>query len=336
MSTQPQPGVPRPTSADSTLFDDPAAGAMDLQAEAAPDPADLSRILVAIDYTHCARAAIEYGLRLARSTGSSLHVIHVDSSVDGFVFPPACYEPDAVSQWLKVDDILHERHKTYVHRLDEEGAATEEHEPSISRRILRYAHAHDLGMIVMGTRGRGVLSHLVTPSIAENVAWHTDTPVITIRPDVRFGYRPITRILVSTDFSASTIPTLRLAARLARLHAAEVHLVHAYLALPAHGLEGETPFLATQVRTATENRLRELPAGAGIGDVDVTVHLKNGSPVDVIMRTAKRLEVDLIVIDSHRPAAVWRLFTGSVLQQLIRKADCPVLSAPIQFGSGHE
>ena len=47
--------------------------------------------------------------------------------------------------------------------------------------ILRYAAANDIDLIVMGTHGRGGVSHVFLGSIAEKVVRRAPCPVLTVR-----------------------------------------------------------------------------------------------------------------------------------------------------------
>jgi len=47
--------------------------------------------------------------------------------------------------------------------------------------IVEYAGAHDIDLIVMGTHGRGGMSHLLMGSVAERVVRTAPCPVLTVR-----------------------------------------------------------------------------------------------------------------------------------------------------------
>ena len=49
------------------------------------------------------------------------------------------------------------------------------------KNILRYAKEQQIDLIVMGTHGRGAVSHLLIGSVAENVVRKAPCPVLTIR-----------------------------------------------------------------------------------------------------------------------------------------------------------
>jgi len=47
--------------------------------------------------------------------------------------------------------------------------------------IVEYAGGHDIDLIIMGTHGRGGMSHLLMGSVAEQVVRTAPCPVLTVR-----------------------------------------------------------------------------------------------------------------------------------------------------------
>jgi nucleotide-binding universal stress UspA family protein len=298
---------------------------------------DLKRILVSMDYSRCAETALDYAMRLARVSGADLHVIHVASGAESDTLSPLKYSPDVLARNVTIEDILRERLAATIGRYDQGDVLTEvamTKSYGVARRVLRYARAEGLGLIVMGTRGRGMVSHMMVPSVAEDVTWQTDVPVITVRGDVQIGTPPIRRILVPVDFSASSIPTLRLAVDLARIHQASIHLMHVVMTLPERSADDVIPpgNLTREVRQAVMDRLHGLIHEVGADHMGVHTYVEHGDPAEAIRWVSGGIDADLIMVASKRPSALRRLVRGSVSRFLIRKAECPVLSAPVEFG----
>jgi nucleotide-binding universal stress UspA family protein len=63
-------------------------------------------------------------------------------------------------------------------------------------------------------------------------------------------------------------------------------------------------------------------------DTTITVdrRLKVGDPVQVILATADETGCGLIVLGTHGRTGLGRLLMGSVAEQVVRKANCPVLT----------
>lgn len=70
----------------------------------------------------------------------------------------------------------------------------------------------------------------------------------------------------------------------------------------------------------------------------VTRLLCEGKPFVEIVRTARTEQVDLVVLGSYggQTGDVERIFFGSTAEQVVRTANCPVLSVPFPFKKLHE
>lgn len=59
---------------------------------------------------------------------------------------------------------------------------------------------------------------------------------------------------------------------------------------------------------------------------DVQTLVYEGRPAEKIVETAKELGVDMIVMGTHGREGLDRLFFGSVANEVVRTAECPVLT----------
>jgi nucleotide-binding universal stress UspA family protein len=140
----------------------------------------------------------------------------------------------------------------------------------------------------------------------------------------------ITRILVPTDFSPGAEPALRWAATLAEQFGAELIFLHVLdLSLAAlAGLPSEVVAvpavdeLARLVRAEATDGMAALAArypGAR------TIILE-GAPRALIVQVAREEGASLIVMGTHGRTGLGRLLMGSVAEQVVRRAPCPVLT----------
>lgn len=131
------------------------------------------------------------------------------------------------------------------------------------------------------------------------------------------------RIIVPFDYSDDSLRAVRVGMALSETKS-QVHVVHVLYDL----LVGEHDSFVT----AVDNSQRAADAKRAIGDqlavaniegikVDVLV----GDPATEIVELANEIETDLIVIPSHGYAGIKRMLLGSVAQDVVRHAKCPVL-----------
>ena len=141
-------------------------------------------------------------------------------------------------------------------------------------------------------------------------------------------------ILVPTDFSANAEPALDYACELAAKLGATVRLVHAVAAPPSTlqvALSEEVLVKLVREHHEALDRLAEpRRALASFGEASVEV----GDPRDTIVKVAKELSVDLIVMGTHGRRGLSRVVMGSVAEDVIRHAPCPVLVVRSKQGEG--
>src|SRR5262245_12944554 len=140
---------------------------------------------------------------------------------------------------------------------------------------------------------------------------------------------PLHTILHPTDFSERSRNALHLACALARDYGARLVILHV-AALPtvvsAEGVLPPDPELLYREAKEQLGRL-EVPDA----NVRVERRFEEGVPVTVILHVAEEIHADLIVMGTHGRTGLARLLMGSVAEQVVRKASCPVLIVTTPF-----
>jgi nucleotide-binding universal stress UspA family protein len=142
---------------------------------------------------------------------------------------------------------------------------------------------------------------------------------------------PIRTILHPTDFSGHSEYAFRLASSLARDYGARLIVLHVFeRPLFIHGgvmtAPPEPPPTEEERQAIRKELLGIKPPDAGV----CTEHLlEEGDPATGIMQVAQERACDLIVMGSHGRTGLGRLVMGSVAEQVVRKAPCPVLTVKL-------
>jgi nucleotide-binding universal stress UspA family protein len=147
---------------------------------------------------------------------------------------------------------------------------------------------------------------------------------------------PFRRILVTTDFSASSLEALPIAAEMASHFNAELLIVHVVpIDMPTpwdippyadFGLASlPVPEYEAQVRQEVERRLTLVAAKHARG-ATVRSLVGRGDAASEINRLAAAEKADLIVLATHGWTGWRHLVFGSVAEKVLREAPCPVLS----------
>ena len=134
-----------------------------------------------------------------------------------------------------------------------------------------------------------------------------------------------TKILCAFDFDENSIASLHLASALAKESNATLYVGH-IARIPNLDMDVPLPFEANPKweRDATSKlaaiAARELPS-----DGQYQIVVRSGLPSIDILRIAEDFGVDLIVMATHGRRGLKHFVIGSVTEEVIREATCPVL-----------
>lgn len=290
-------------------------------------------ILFAADFSERSREAF----RLACSLGNEktqLIVLHVDSgpsavetpSVPGELGIPLPLAGDGRSrrEGLKAHlSELYVPHRPLAVSYEvAEGVAADE--------ILREAGNAQADLIVLATHGRKGLRRLLAGSVAESVLRRAVCPVLALRsPDLPHPADEIRSVLHPTDFSTDSDPALRVARAIARERGAR--FVVAHVAPDDSIVDGSVIPVELGPLRKTLEVLRATSDGPDL-KYPMETRLGQGDSCDEIVRIATEIGCDLIVMGTHGRTGLHRLLMGSVAEDVLRRASCPVLFVKAPHG----
>ncbi len=143
---------------------------------------DVRRVLVPVDFSDCSGRALESAKSLAEKYGASLHLLTVVP--DPFALPnPGPWYVPVTPEYV---DGLRRDAEWHPRELMSQAERARFHaEPAVvfgdaSAEILSYAKRAPADLIVMGTHGRGGLTHALVGSVAEKVIRAAPCPVLTV------------------------------------------------------------------------------------------------------------------------------------------------------------
>ncbi len=139
-------------------------------------------------------------------------------------------------------------------------------------------------------------------------------------------------ILCPTDFSDFSDRAISYACELAEKFHAELHLLNVvqdYDAVAPGSGEMFAPFTdwLPELRKQSEEQLAKLPSSEWASKV-AAVHrtTRVGTPVDEIVKYTKEHNIGLIVQGTHGRKGLKHMLLGSVAENIVRYAPCPVLT----------
>lgn len=131
-------------------------------------------------------------------------------------------------------------------------------------------------------------------------------------------------ILVATDLHWDALPIVRHALAIVRQYHAKLTIVNVIPCVPYYMASGLSSIsdIEEQLEDQTKTRFNELKQK--FTDVDVDFMVCHGSAKIEIIKVAKDIGTDLIVIGSHGQRGVQRLL-GSTATGVLHRAPCDVL-----------
>lgn len=139
----------------------------------------------------------------------------------------------------------------------------------------------------------------------------------------------IRRILFPTDFSERAETAWSYARLMAEQFGTEVVLLHVMqepvAMLPESSLAVAPPAInIAELTSAAEEGLKRLEVKEPARIVDRIVC--NGPAAEEIVRYAKDLEADLVVLGTHGRTGIAHALLGSVAERVVRRAPCAVMT----------
>jgi len=141
------------------------------------------------------------------------------------------------------------------------------------------------------------------------------------------------QILCPTDLSESSQPALSYSAAFASWYGSRLQILHVVptfdaIAVPPSELAGPVQVLYPSSREEVIAELRRQAEASGAAAVNPDIEAVEGDPVTKIVDRALASSADLVVVGSHGRSGFNRLLHGSIAEQVLLKAPCPVLTVP--------
>jgi nucleotide-binding universal stress UspA family protein len=285
-------------------------------------------ILFAADFSENSREAFRAACSLAVENKTRLFVLHVAERHDSTSAPvdqgtqksashggePAESRRKALRQKLR--EIYAPKRPIDVEYRTCEGEAAEQ--------ILRTADELGTDLIVMGTHGLTGLHRILAGSVAIAVLRRASCPVLALRCGARPDEGESLRVILHpTDFSEGSAAALRVARSLACDRGARLILQHV-APFPTVGPDGMVERFDVADFSDALEAARETVDGPDL-KYPVETWFSRGYAPDEIVRVAREVRCDLIVMGTHARTGLGRLLFGNTAEAVLPEADCPVI-----------
>lgn len=269
-------------------------------------------ILVGYDGSPDADRALDWAARTATITMRRLEVVIVGTHMDPVIGHFREQNDRLVDGW----------HQRAYRSLEEAGVAS--WDVAVSRGPIvpvLLAAASSAGLLVVGSRGHGLLLGTMNGSVSQHVARHATCPVVVVRP---LRQPDAQQIVVGIDGSEGARAALRFACSRASATGESIVAVHAYRAWPVPLRDPTSFHLIAGDAEEAERLLAETTEAvrADFEEIDLTTV--------AVAASADRLLLDLsavsslVVVGSRGRDAFAEMLLGSVAQEVLHRAECPV------------
>ena len=140
------------------------------------------------------------------------------------------------------------------------------------------------------------------------------------------------KLLVAVDLSGSTEIIVDQVEKITNDDPARVWIVHNAEPVPANVEFKIDPMAAREELAkkfhAEHRQIQDIAERLRNKGLDATALLVHGPTVDMILKEAADLDVDMVVVGTHGHGAMHALLMGSVAKEILRKSPYPVLVIP--------
>lgn len=298
------------------------------------DGSAFARILVPLDGSRLAEAALPVAERLGDAFGAELVLLHVlerDAR-------PTVHGDRHLTERSSADSYL----RTLVDGLRARGAAATWHvhevpQGDVPASIVEHGAENLADLIVLCTHGRGGVRDFVWGSIAQQVLRRGSTPVLLVRAPADGSavtdFSPST-ILVALDATAAAEAALPVAAMLARQLGTRLHLTMVVATLATMRDERRAASLLMPLsarllleieREQAEAYLEQLAGRLRESGVTVETEVRRGDAADELAGEASEHGAGLVVAASHGRSGLQSIWAGGTVARLLSRTSAPVL-----------
>jgi len=290
---------------------------------------DKATVLVTLDGSKFAEAALPYGVLLARAKEATLRLLSVVVTDFDGLFPRRDGLASVVEAGACESGTAYLRETAERLRPSGIEVETETAVGDAAREILRAAQSPGVAFMVIATHGRGTLGRWMLGSVADKVMRLAACPTLLVPPRAMVDESPrLRRLLVPLDGSELAETALPIAGELARATGATLSLVTVTPFLTRVLDWGgeyipEIPALETEMADRAMERLGALRAKVPAG-VQVETEVLRGTAAAELEAYANRQRTDLTIMSTHGRGGISRAMIGSTAERLVH-AGIPLL-----------
>lgn len=287
----------------------------------------MKRILFPTDFSEAANNAFNVALSLAKQTKAELIILHSLNSVQQYVDISLTSAGDITMPGMQPEVIMNaieeERKRVdqkmakLIDSVEKMGISVLSYviDEALENEVNNFSRTHNIGFIVMGTRGASGLREAFIGSTAQKIVRKAHVPVLTVSHN--FEGFTVKNMVYCSDFSEDQInDQLPRVKQFVDFFNAQLHLV--YVNTPSYFEES----------SVVMSRMKNVAQLYGLENS--THHIYNAFDIDDgVISFANMIEADLITMITHGYRGVKKLFSDNVTESIVNHSKFPVLTLHI-------
>lgn len=280
------------------------------------------RILVAMDFSAGARAALDCALGIARRYQSKVFLAHViPAEVLQYVSPEGSEEVIRQAKKFAAREIRRVVEDAHCGGMVHEEILCG---GGVWPLLQDFAKKHEVDMVVVGTHGRSAAKKQSLGPVAEAIFRLAECPIMTVparTEKLALAAGGVQRILYATSFKPHSERAAAFAHSLEREHGARLtvlHVVEDQLQSPENTQGILRDFMLRRMR-------KGLPAEC-VGNCEPEFQVRFGDPGEQILSVAREQGSDLIILGLRAGVHADGQLPSAIAYKLVCQAACPVLT----------
>lgn len=276
----------------------------------------MKKILVPVDFSEQATFACKVAASIAHKTNSEIILLHMLDVPSTSVDPAETSNLRGGAQTIFYMKSIHKRFAEFKSQPFFEGLKVIEHVKfhKAFEGVIEESKKNDVDLIVMGSQGATGLKEMLVGSNTEKVVRQSYIPVLVIKQNI--DNFDIKNLIFASDFGEQSRTTFQNVINFAKIFKAQIHLLF---------INTVRNFETTKT---TEEKFANFIRGFEL--TNYTTNIFNDVTIEEgILNFGRRINADLIAINTHGRSGLYNLFTESISKDLANHALRPVITFKI-------
>ena len=276
----------------------------------------MKRILVPVDFSKEAEAAARVAANIAKKTNSEIFLVHMLELPVSTIDPAEMNTISSEPQIIYFMKLAHKKFETFKKLSFFKGLRvieTVQFQHAFSG-IIDESTKNNIDLIVMGSQGASGLQEMFIGSNTEKVVRKSKVPVLVIKKDIKKF--DIKNILFASDFNKESKSTFQRVIDFAKLFDAKINLLYVNT---IHNFN-----TSDNIEKRIAKFMKDFDFDNYKTNIYNDISIEKG-----ILSFGRKINADLIALNTHGRSGLSQLFNGSIGQELANHALRPVITFKI-------